>query len=79
MSPSESWTAFDRQLTAGSLHAKLAADPTLAHQVALLSNIAAEPQTSVQGPCQLDGWPQDAEGLAAANSRLGPTYPSKPY
>jgi hypothetical protein len=45
MSPSESWAAFDHQLTAGSLHAKLANNHGLARKVALLSKIAAEPQT----------------------------------
>jgi endoglucanase len=44
LSPSESWAQFSAQLSRGSLHAKLAADPSLARQVALLSKIAAEPQ-----------------------------------
>ncbi len=45
LSPSESWAQFHRELTTGSLHAKLAGDPALARKVALLSKIAAEPQT----------------------------------
>ena len=44
LSPSESWAQFSQQLTQGSLHAKLAADPSLARKVALLSKIAAVPQ-----------------------------------
>jgi Glycosyl hydrolases family 6 len=44
LSPSESWASFDQQLQSGSLHGKLAADPSLARQVALLSKIAAQPQ-----------------------------------
>jgi hypothetical protein len=45
LSPSESWAQFSQQLTTGSLHARLAADPSLARKVTLLSKIAAEPQT----------------------------------
>jgi hypothetical protein len=44
LSPSESWASFAQQLQTGSLHAKLAASPSLAHKVALLEKIAAEPQ-----------------------------------
>lgn len=40
----ESWATFDAQLHQGALAAKLAADPKLAHQVAELSKIAAEPE-----------------------------------
>jgi endoglucanase len=45
LSPSESWAQFSQQLTQGRLHARLAADPALARKVALLSKIAAEPQS----------------------------------
>src|SRR5579875_499406 len=44
ISPRESWARFAERLQHGRLHAKLAADPALARQVALLSKIAAEPQ-----------------------------------
>jgi endoglucanase len=44
ISPSESWAQFSRRLRHGRLHARLASDPSLARQVALLSKIAAEPQ-----------------------------------
>lgn len=44
LSPSESWASFDQQLQTGSLHAKLAGNPSIANQVALLSKIAAQPQ-----------------------------------
>lgn len=44
LSPSESWAQFSQQLSQGSLHAKLTADPSLARKVALLSKIAAVPQ-----------------------------------
>ena len=42
----ESWAAFEASLTSGPLAARLAGDPTLAGQVALLSKIADEPETS---------------------------------
>jgi hypothetical protein len=45
MSPSESWAQFSQDLSQGRLHAKLAASPSLARKVGLLSKIAAEPQT----------------------------------
>jgi hypothetical protein len=45
LSPSESWAQFSQRLSQGSLHAKLAANPSLARKVALLSKIAAEPQS----------------------------------
>ena len=45
LSPSESWAQFSQQLNQGSLHSRLAADPALARKVALLSKIAAVPQT----------------------------------
>lgn len=41
---SESWAAFERDLTSGTLSAKLTANPTLAHDVKELSKIAAEPE-----------------------------------
>jgi hypothetical protein len=44
LSPSESWAQFSNQLSQGSLHARLAADPSVARKVALLSQIAAVPQ-----------------------------------
>jgi endoglucanase len=40
----ESWAAFASDLGHGSLATKLAGDPSLAHQVAELSKIAAEPE-----------------------------------
>ena len=43
-SDSESWASFQHQLTSGRLAAKLAADPSLAHQVAELSKIASQPE-----------------------------------
>jgi endoglucanase len=39
----ESWADFSRRLTQGSIAAKLAHNPGLAHKVAMLSKIAAEP------------------------------------
>ncbi|MGH2890132.1 MAG: glycoside hydrolase family 6 protein [Solirubrobacteraceae bacterium] len=39
----ESWAAFDQELTSGRYAARLAADPALAHKVAELSKVAAEP------------------------------------
>jgi hypothetical protein len=44
LSVSESWAQFAGDLRSGPLHAKLAADPTLARKVAELSLIAAEPE-----------------------------------
>jgi endoglucanase len=44
LSPSESWASFDQKLQSGRLHHKLTADPSLAHQVGLLSTIASQPQ-----------------------------------
>jgi hypothetical protein len=41
---SESWASFDQQLTSGPLAASLAANPSLAHQVAELSKIASQPE-----------------------------------
>jgi endoglucanase len=41
----ESWARFHKSLVAGRLHARLAHNPKLAHQVALLSKIAAQPQS----------------------------------
>ncbi|MBV9818651.1 MAG: glycoside hydrolase family 6 protein [Solirubrobacterales bacterium] len=40
----ESWADFDRRLQTGPLAARLAADPTLAHDVDALALIAAEPE-----------------------------------
>ena len=40
----ESWASFARDLSTGSLSAKLAGNPGLAHEVAELSKIAAEPE-----------------------------------
>ncbi len=40
----ESWASFAQDLSTGSLSAKLAGNPGLAHQVAELSKIAAEPE-----------------------------------
>jgi len=45
LSPTESWAAFHHSLVAGALHTKLTNDPSLARKVALLSKIAAEPQS----------------------------------
>jgi len=39
----ESWSSFVRQLSSGPLAAKLAADPSLAHQAAELAKIASQP------------------------------------
>ena len=44
LSVSESWATFAGELKSGPLHAKLAADPTLARQVAELSLIASQPE-----------------------------------
>jgi hypothetical protein len=41
---SESWAEFQRQFTSGPLAVKLSSNPTLAHEVAELSKIAAEPE-----------------------------------
>jgi hypothetical protein len=41
----ESWATFHQSLVSGRLHSRLARDPKLAHQVALLSKIAAQPQS----------------------------------
>jgi hypothetical protein len=40
----ESWASFARQLAFGPLHDKLVANPGLAHNVALLSKIASQPE-----------------------------------
>jgi Glycosyl hydrolases family 6 len=40
----ESWASFARQLAFGPLHDKLVANPALAHNVALLSKIASQPE-----------------------------------
>jgi hypothetical protein len=44
LSRSLSWASFAQQLQSGALAARLATNPTLAHQVAELSKIAAQPE-----------------------------------
>jgi endoglucanase len=41
---SESWARFQRTLTSGRIGAELAGNPSLAHQVAMLSKIASQPE-----------------------------------
>jgi endoglucanase len=41
----ESWATFDKSLVSGPLHSRLAHNPKLARQVALLSKIASQPQS----------------------------------
>jgi hypothetical protein len=67
LSPSESWASFDQQLTTGSLHAKLAADSSLANQVSLLSKIAAEPQTE---RISSDSWGGTPAGIFKQTSKV---------
>jgi endoglucanase len=44
LSERESWATFSQSLQSGRLHARLAANPSLARQVAELSKIAAQPE-----------------------------------
>lgn len=46
MPVNESWADFQQRLTHGSIAAKLAHNPGLAHKVAMLSKIAAEPDVN---------------------------------
>jgi endoglucanase len=56
--PTETWAQFHRALSTGSLHAKLAHDPSLAHQVSLLSKIAGQPQTQRISSVSAGGSPE---------------------
>jgi hypothetical protein len=57
LSPSLSWASFAQELQTGALAAQLAADPTLADEVALLSKIADEPQTERLSSASAGGTP----------------------
>jgi endoglucanase len=72
----ESWASFSRQLAFGPLADKLAADPTLAHEVAELSKIASQPEAQRLSSYSWGGGPggifRQAEKIYCQNMTADP-------
>jgi hypothetical protein len=72
----ESWAAFSQDLTTGPLSRKLAANPTLAHDVAQLSKIAAQPEAQRLSNYSWGGSPEgifkQAEKIFCSNMTADP-------
>ena len=71
-----SWAAFDQQITSGAMGHKLGADPGLAHNVAELSKIAAEPEAQRFSSYVMGGGPgavfSQAEKVFCSNMTADP-------
>ena len=63
----ESWAAFHHSLVSGPLHAKLVHNPSLARKVALLSKIAAQPQSQRISSVSAGGSP---DGIFAQTEKI---------
>ncbi|HEY2258557.1 MAG TPA: glycoside hydrolase family 6 protein [Solirubrobacteraceae bacterium] len=76
MANDESWAAFAQSLQSGPLAAKLAANPRLAHQVAELSKIAAQPEAQRFSIYSYGGGPggifKQAEKIFCSNMTADP-------
>jgi endoglucanase len=72
----ESWASFSQRLTTGSLGAKLANNPSLAHTVAELSKIASEPEAQRLSNYSWGGSPEgifkQAEKIFCSNMTADP-------
>jgi endoglucanase len=73
---SESWASFDWQLTHGRFAARLAANPSLAHEVDELAKLAAEPQAQRFSIFSMGGGPgaiyHQAEKIYCRNMQSDP-------
>jgi hypothetical protein len=67
LSVDESWASFARQLATGPLHDKLAANPSLARKVALLSTIASQPEAQ---RISIYSWGGTAEGIYKQTQKI---------
>jgi endoglucanase len=76
MPVNESWASFSQALTSGPLAAKLLTDPTLAHTVAELSKIAAQPEAQRLSIYSWGGTPEgifkQAEKIFCSNMTADP-------
>jgi hypothetical protein len=72
----ESWADFQQQLAFGPLATKLAANPTLAHEIAMLSKIAGQPEAQRLSSYSWGGGPgaifKQAEKILCANMTADP-------
>jgi endoglucanase len=72
----ESWAEFQQQLAFGPLATKLAADPALAHQVAMLSKIASQPEAQRLSSYSWGGGPggifKQAQKILCSNMAADP-------
>jgi endoglucanase len=71
-----SWASFQQQLAFGPLAAQLAGDPALAHQVAMVSKIAAQPEAQRLSSYSWGGGPggifKQAEKIFCSNMESDP-------
>jgi endoglucanase len=72
----ESWAQFQQELASGPLATKLAGDPALAHQVAMLSKIASQPEAQRLSSYSWGGGPggifKQAQKILCSNMTADP-------